>query len=524
MSSGMPARHTRTAVESEDRNLVLAFQAGHDSAYDEIYRRYQPMAERICRRYLPNPADAEEAAQETMLRVLKSLQEFNGRYALRAWVARIATNVCLDALRAHGRRNGEDLKEALPDHVNGNGGHEGDPSELLERLVHKQEVEHHLARLPERHRIALVLREVEGMSHSEIASVLSTTPPRVKALLHRARQGFRREWNGNGRSLILFPLAGLTDAIKKLWGRAAERATELGGSAPGAAVQSATPVVSTAAERTTTAVAAVMIAGAVGLAGATRSSSPDPSPDRRPRAAVVEQAPDRPEAAGKDRRAPKREVEKRTGNSKVRLPGREPAGTAATLAVSSGQVAPGQTQEASDAVRPAPAQPSGFTFSFSSDWTGSDECNCTDEPTVAEEAVRSSAGAIHEFSSRIVGAAIRDASGQPRWRVEIRQSGTEGEHNLEFFVWTNAGTHSYTAGGGPVKKERTAWGGWSYTFSGSYLWRGGPGEVTPLPARGIYTAVLAFSHEQNRLVDAVFTLSQSEASAGARTPLLATLI
>jgi len=522
----MLARHSRTSVESDDRNLVLAFQAGYRSAYDEIYRRYQPMAQRICRRYLPNPADAEEAAQETMLRVLRSLQEFNGRYAVRAWVARIATNVCLDALRVHGRRNGEDLNGAVPDPVNGNGGPEGDPGELVERLAHKREVQHHLAQLPERHRIALVLREVEGMSHQEIASVLSTTPARVKALLHRARQGFRREWNGKARSLVLLPLTGLTDTLRKLWGRAAERATELGGSASGAAAQSAPSVVSTAAERIPTAVAAVIVAGAVGLAGSTRSSSPAPSPERQPRAAVVEQAADRPDAAARDR-GPQREVKKRTGNSKVRLPGREPAGGAATLALSSGQVgsgAPGQTQEASASVRPAPAQPSGFSFSFSSDWTGSDECNCTDEPTVAEEAVRSSASAIHEFSTRIVGAAIRDASGQPRWRVEIRQSGTEGEHNLEFFVWTNAGTHSYSAGGGPVKKERTAWGGWAYTFSGSYLWRGGPGEVTPLPARGTYTAVLVFSQEQGRLVDAVFTLSQSETPAGARPPLLASLV
>ena len=529
----MSARHTRTSVESEDRNLVLAFQAGQRTAYDEIYRRYQPMAVRICKRYLPNPADAEEAAQETMLRVLRSLQEFNGRYAVRAWVARIATNVCLDALRATGRRNGEALNGDIVDLTDGNGhngGPDGDPAELVERLAHKQEVEHHLARLPERHRIALVLREVEGLSHHEIASVLSTTPPRVKALLHRARQGFKKEWNGKAGSLILAPLTAFSDAFRKLWGKAAERAAEVGGSAPVVAAQSAPSVASAAAERIPTAVAAVLVAGAVGLAGATRSQDRPAAPDPEQAAVVAEPAP-----APTERRAahPPKEDQKqaRTSNAKPAKQGREPAAAPDTLALAAGTIDPasgtasGSTvQEAPDKARPAPAQPAGFSFSFSSDWTGTDDCGCADEPSVAEQSVKAAGSGVHEFSSRIVGGAIRDSAGEPRWRVEVRQAGNEADHHFEFYVWTSAGTHSYTADGGTLKKERTAWGGWAYTFNGSYLWRGGPGEVTPLPARGTYTAVLSFSVQQSRLVDAVFTLSQSEASAGDRTPLVASLI
>src|SRR5881397_2793811 len=86
-----------------ERELVLSFQAGEAQAYAQIYARYLPMVQHICRRLLKNPDDTDEATQETMLRVLQGLPRFNGRYLLQAWVARIATNVCLDVLRARTR-------------------------------------------------------------------------------------------------------------------------------------------------------------------------------------------------------------------------------------------------------------------------------------------------------------------------------------------------------------------------------------------------------------------------------------
>src|SRR5437899_84142 len=95
---GRDARRAREPLTEKD--LVLAFKAGQAAAYDEIFERYRPMVEHICRRLLKNPDDAQEATQETMLRVLQGLPQFNGRYLLQAWVARIATNVCLDVLRA----------------------------------------------------------------------------------------------------------------------------------------------------------------------------------------------------------------------------------------------------------------------------------------------------------------------------------------------------------------------------------------------------------------------------------------
>src|SRR5829696_1552043 len=94
----------KTAVASyaelDDKMLVLDFQAGQPAAFVEIHRRYGALAKHVCRRVLPNPNDADEAFQETMIRVFQGLFRFNGQYALQPWIARIATNVALDQIRS----------------------------------------------------------------------------------------------------------------------------------------------------------------------------------------------------------------------------------------------------------------------------------------------------------------------------------------------------------------------------------------------------------------------------------------
>ena len=104
MHEDRSALTVRTSSElPTEKELVLAFQSGQGDAYARIYQRYLPVVGSICRRMLKDLDDAEEATQETMLRVLQGLGQFNGRYLLQAWVARIATNVCLDVLRARAR-------------------------------------------------------------------------------------------------------------------------------------------------------------------------------------------------------------------------------------------------------------------------------------------------------------------------------------------------------------------------------------------------------------------------------------
>ena len=175
----------------DDRLLVLDFQAGNPQAFVEIHRRYGAFARHVCQRFLPQQPDADEAFQETMIRVFQGLYRFNGRYALQPWVARIAKNVSLDLLRGHARRPQADASAPASDELPVPG---DEADEIVERLVQRDTVLSVLSDLPETHRRALMLREFEGRSHREVAQELEISTSQAKALIHRAKGSFRRLW------------------------------------------------------------------------------------------------------------------------------------------------------------------------------------------------------------------------------------------------------------------------------------------------------------------------------------------
>ena len=157
-----------------------------------------------CYRMLGSPFDAEDAVQETMLRAWKGIERFEGRAALRSWLYRIATNVCLDSLAASGRRArpmdlgpaGEPVAENLntlpevtwiepiPDSMVS----PDDPAEqALARETLRLAFIAALQRLPARQRAALILCEALRWKASEVAELLQTSVASVNSALQRAR-------------------------------------------------------------------------------------------------------------------------------------------------------------------------------------------------------------------------------------------------------------------------------------------------------------------------------------------------
>lgn len=189
-------------AEPGDRELVLAFKRGEKDSYQAIHDRYAPRVRGICRRMLVNGSDAEEAAQETFLRVYSGLPHFNGRYQLGAWMSRVATNVCLDHLRSEKRRPSDstdpETLATLPETA-----HEDGPEQLFIAADDRKRIHRILSGLSPMHRAALSLREFEGMSYEDISVALGMTEPQVKALLHRARKAFRRSWSSAGLAVFL---------------------------------------------------------------------------------------------------------------------------------------------------------------------------------------------------------------------------------------------------------------------------------------------------------------------------------
>jgi RNA polymerase sigma-70 factor, ECF subfamily len=198
----------------EERALALAFKRGERGAYEQIHERYEARVLSVCRRMLGDPDDAQEAAQEAFLRVYQGLPRFNGRYRLGAWIVRITTNVCLDQLRARSRRPSDpapleifDLESPLAEDT--------DPQILFLRHAEGRRVRKVLDSLPPLHRAAIVLRDFEGIPYSDIAETLGITEGQVKALLHRARKGFKRSWLAQFASMCL--PAGLFKKWFKPW-------------------------------------------------------------------------------------------------------------------------------------------------------------------------------------------------------------------------------------------------------------------------------------------------------------------
>jgi RNA polymerase sigma-70 factor (ECF subfamily) len=157
-----------------------------------------------CYRMLGTPFDAEDAVQETMLRAWRGIERFEGRAALRSWLYRIATNVCLDSLSASGRRArpmdlgparepvAENLNvpaeitwiEPIPDSMVAG----SDPAEqAIARETLRLAFIAALQRLPARQRAALILCEVFRWKASEAAELLETSVASINSALQRAR-------------------------------------------------------------------------------------------------------------------------------------------------------------------------------------------------------------------------------------------------------------------------------------------------------------------------------------------------
>lgn len=175
--------------------LLSQVRTGESDAWGELYRQYAPAIFRFCRRLLPAREDAEDATTEIFMKVRQKLGTYDASRPFTAWLYKVASNHCWDTLRR--RRIRQDLEtgdvDSLPlEHP--------DPSQL-ERLQAEhtsKEVRTGLAQLPDRARMALVLRYYADMSYEEIADTLGVRRAFVGVLLLRARHQLRDALSGGG--------------------------------------------------------------------------------------------------------------------------------------------------------------------------------------------------------------------------------------------------------------------------------------------------------------------------------------
>ena len=176
-------------------------KAGDERAFAALVERHRRELQLHCYRMLGSLQDAEDLVQETLLAAWRGLGGFEQRASLRAWLYRIVTNRCLNALRERGRRPAveETLMAPPPTRYVEPSWLEPYPDSALPDLAPGPEARYEqreatqlafvagLQQLPERQRAALVLRDVLGFRTEEVAAMLDVTPQSVKAALQRAR-------------------------------------------------------------------------------------------------------------------------------------------------------------------------------------------------------------------------------------------------------------------------------------------------------------------------------------------------
>lgn len=180
-----------------ERELIARLQKRDEAAFEELIRQYEKKVYTLCFRMCGNSEDAEEAAQDAFLALWRGIDRFRQESSLSTWIYRLATNACIDTLRRRKKQSGSvslDDEELFVDAVDTS----PQPQETVEHREAQKLLQKGLSALPEEYRKVLILREIEGLSYTEIAESASIELGTVKSRISRGRSLLRNFLSGNG--------------------------------------------------------------------------------------------------------------------------------------------------------------------------------------------------------------------------------------------------------------------------------------------------------------------------------------
>ena len=194
MIDPQPPRQAARIAQQDEAALVARVVAGDRAAFGILVERYAGVARRVARAALGSAEDADDAAQDAMLSALLKLNQYDPRRPFGPWLLRIVANAATDRRRRRTVRRTEPLDVGLTA-----GGPR--PDTTMERRALGERLRQALAELPERRRIAVVLFDVEGYSHAEIAAMLGLPEGTVRSEVFHARRRLRvllDDWKEEG--------------------------------------------------------------------------------------------------------------------------------------------------------------------------------------------------------------------------------------------------------------------------------------------------------------------------------------
>ncbi|MGB3147627.1 MAG: sigma-70 family RNA polymerase sigma factor [Paracoccaceae bacterium] len=183
---------------AEDARVMQLYAAGDPVAPRLMSERFLPATYRFALRQLGNPAEAEDVAQEAMIRLFRAAPGWQAEGArVTSWLYRVVANLCLDRqrrARARGPHLQMEAAEAVADHAPG-------AEVLLTESARLGALDRALASLPDRQRMALVLRHIEGLPNPEIARIMGVGPEAVESLTARGKRALQAALAGQKEAL-----------------------------------------------------------------------------------------------------------------------------------------------------------------------------------------------------------------------------------------------------------------------------------------------------------------------------------
>ena len=172
---------------TEDAALAAGCRAGNLHAYERLFSLHGARMKNLARNLLANPVDAEDAVQETFLKVQRSIASFRGQSSFATWTFRILVNTCYDARRSWLRK-----KEVATDDEREDAASRPEPRAPSAHPSLRLALERALAKLTRHQRDVFLLYEVEGFRHAEISEMLEISEAASKNTLFQAKKNLRQ--------------------------------------------------------------------------------------------------------------------------------------------------------------------------------------------------------------------------------------------------------------------------------------------------------------------------------------------
>ena len=197
-----PKRANRKQIKDKDLELIRAINSGQFDRFPELVKRYEQKLYNFSLRMCRDPADAEDTVQETFLNVFKYLKDFRYETKFKNWLYRVAASTCIKKRRKSkfAPQRELSLDEFYPQSEAEVSDQVPDWAQMpLDKVLSNElldKINEAIVTLPEKYRLVIVLRDIEGFSTAETAQILNLSDANVKVRLHRARLFLRDKLKG----------------------------------------------------------------------------------------------------------------------------------------------------------------------------------------------------------------------------------------------------------------------------------------------------------------------------------------